>query len=222
MSVPQSGDDRKGLCKGDRCVGVLRRSFCRDARQSIGEALTSNGWERGIPTKRFIRSRASESGRAFPRARARACVGLPSYFSPVHVAPPRTATLPLRRARVLRVASPVHKHRRKKIRRGKDPLFTGAGISLALGDCEVWSRRHIVHDRPDGTRGGAVFATTSPRWTSNVKCCGLGISRRHVIVHARKKREVARESRTRSRTPAAFSAVAVRRSRSELIRREWS
>lgn len=51
--------------QGGRCVGVLRRSFCRGAWQSIGEALTSSGRERSIPTERFIRTRAGESGRAF-------------------------------------------------------------------------------------------------------------------------------------------------------------
>lgn len=51
--------------RGGRCVGVLRRSFCRGAWQSIGEALTSSGRERSIPTERFIRTRAGESGRAF-------------------------------------------------------------------------------------------------------------------------------------------------------------
>lgn len=51
--------------QGGRCVGVLRRSFCRGAWQSIGEALTSSGRERSIPTERFIRTRAGESGRGF-------------------------------------------------------------------------------------------------------------------------------------------------------------
>lgn len=73
-----------GVVREGRCVGVLRCSFYRGAWQSIGEALTSSGWERSVPTKRFIRTRAGKSGRAFfSRARARSIV---TFFS-MHAAP---------------------------------------------------------------------------------------------------------------------------------------
>lgn len=61
----------KGVAKRGGCVSVLRRSFCRGGWQSIGEALTSNGWERAvrIPLRKDSSESESESGR-FLRARA--------------------------------------------------------------------------------------------------------------------------------------------------------